>query len=234
MVQSPYLWRKWTYKKSETTARPLLNDDLNYDSNGNLPPLSTLMDSQHEEHELVKEIGPDDDDILVPQNIIILTDDEIKKLKVDGLKKELRTRGLSHTGKKAELVERLKKAISDKVPIIDTITMSASPNEFHPNAKWRLLKASTDEVKESECVDPTLVAPSEARYKRNDDHNNGNDAKNASTPILIVKKFNYERKFVCKKFDAIALQFVAETGTGTGTSTGPKKKYSDTRKVEKI
>ncbi len=60
-------------------------------------------------YELVEEIGPDDDDVSVPQNIIILTDDEIEKLKVDGLKKELRTRGLLHTGKKAELVERLKK-----------------------------------------------------------------------------------------------------------------------------
>lgn len=69
--------------------------------------------------------------------------------------------------------------------------MSAGPNGFHPNAKWRLLEASKEEVKEPECVDPTLVAPSEARYKRNNDHNNENDAKNASTPIPIVKKFNY-------------------------------------------
>ncbi len=52
----------------------------------------------------------------------------------------------------------------DKDPIIDTITMSASPNGFHPNAKWRLLEASRDEVKVTECVDPTLlVAHSEAR-----------------------------------------------------------------------
>ena len=68
------------------------------------------MDSQHEEHDLVEEIGPDDDKISVPENIIISTDVEIKKLKVDGLKKELRTRGLSHAGKKAELIERLKKS----------------------------------------------------------------------------------------------------------------------------
>ena len=87
------------------------------------------MDSQHEEHEIVEEIGPDDDDKLVPQNIIILTDDEIKKL--------------------------------------------------NPNAKWRLLKTSTDEVKEPECIDPTLVAPSEARYKRNNiDVNAQNDKEN--------------------------------------------------------
>ena len=98
------------------------------------------MDSQHEEHDLVEEIGPDDDKISVPENIIISTDVEIKKLKVDGLKKELRTRGLSHVGKKAELIERLKKAMVDRIPIIATITMPAGPNGFHPNAKWGLQK----------------------------------------------------------------------------------------------
>ncbi len=59
---------------------------------------------------------------------------------------------------------------------------------FHPNAKWRLLEASTEEVKEPECVDPTLVAPSEARYKTNDDHNNKNDAKNSLSPTPIFVK----------------------------------------------
>ena len=52
-----------------------LNDALNYDFDGNLPPQATLMDSQHEEHDFVEEIGPDDDDISLPENIIILTDD---------------------------------------------------------------------------------------------------------------------------------------------------------------
>ncbi len=47
----------------------------------------------------MEEIGPDDD-VSVPQHIIILTDDEIKKLKVEGLMKDLRTRGPSHTRRK--------------------------------------------------------------------------------------------------------------------------------------
>ncbi len=65
VAQSSYLWRKWTQ--------------------------ATLMDSQYEEHVLVEEIGPDDDDATVPQNIIILTNDEIKKPKADALKKQLET-----------------------------------------------------------------------------------------------------------------------------------------------
>ena len=53
----------------------------------------------------MEEIGLDGDDISLPENTILLTDEEIKKLKVDDLKKELRTRGLSHAGEKAESVE---------------------------------------------------------------------------------------------------------------------------------
>ena len=49
--------------------------------------------------------------------------------------KQLRTRGLSRAGNKAEIVERLKKAMVDRIPIIDAITVSAGPNGFHPKAK---------------------------------------------------------------------------------------------------
>ena len=50
-----------------------LNDALNYDSDGNISPQATLMDSQHEKHDLMEEIGSDDDEISVPENILILT-----------------------------------------------------------------------------------------------------------------------------------------------------------------
>ena len=77
----------------------------------------------------------------------------------------------------------------DRIPIMDIITMSAGPNGFHPNAKWRLLGASTEEVIEPECIDPTLLAHSEARYKRNETNNHENDAEKATTPTpKFVKK----------------------------------------------
>ena len=69
--------------------------------------------------------------------------------------------------------------------------------------------ASKEEVKEPECVDPALVAPSEARYKRNKTNNNKNDAKKATTQTLILVK-----KFVREKFNAVALQLI-ENDTGT-------------------
>ena len=69
--------------------------------------------------------------------------------------------------------------------------MSAGSNGFHPNAKWRFLEASKEEVKEPECVDHMLVAPSEARYKRNETNNNKNDAGKATTPTTIFVKNVY-------------------------------------------
>ena len=50
---------------------------------------------------------------------MIFSHNDIKKFKVDGLKKELCFYGLSHIGKKTELVERLQKAMDDKVLILN-------------------------------------------------------------------------------------------------------------------
>ena len=52
--------------------------------------------------------------------------------------------------------ERLKKAMVDKVPLLNIHQISVAPNGFQEKAKWRLLEAS-EVVKEPECVDPTLV-----------------------------------------------------------------------------
>ena len=80
-----------------------LNNDLKYNSDRKLPRQVTLMDFQHEEHELVEEIGLDDADAMVPENIIILIDDEIKKAKVICITQEVRYIYLSYAGNKAEL-----------------------------------------------------------------------------------------------------------------------------------
>ena len=89
------------------------------------------------------------------------------------------------------------------------------------------MEASKEEVKEPECVDPPLVAPSEARYKRNETNKNKNDAEKATTSKLIfVKKFNYDKKFVREKSDAVTLQLIENT-----TNTLKKKKEKK-RKIQ--
>ena len=102
----------------------------------------------------------------------------------------------------------------DKVPLLNIHQTSVAPNRFPEKAKWRLLEAS-EEVKEPECVDPTLVTPSEARYRKNyinlNDKNDENDENEKKT--ILVKKRNYEQKFEREKFDAVALQLIPPNNT---------------------
>ena len=65
-----------------------------------------------------------------------------------------------------------------------------------------------------------LVAPSEARYKTN-------DAKKSPSPTPIFVK--YDQIFVCKKFDAVALQF-----TETNTCTNKNQRCSTETMIEII
>ena len=81
------------------------------------------------------------------------------------MKAELRKRGLSTNGKKAELVEKLKKAMVDKIPLTAEMTCSLAPNGFDQRARWRLLSGS-EVVNEPENKDPTLLDPSQARDRR--------------------------------------------------------------------
>ena len=66
----------------------------------------------------VEETKNDDGDDEANQNFVLISDDDIKKLKVEGLRKELKMRGLSSKGLKSELVDRLKKAMTDRVSIV--------------------------------------------------------------------------------------------------------------------
>ena len=91
-----------------------------------MPPQATLMDNYHEEHYLI-----DNPEELKTDGIIILSDDDSKKLKVDGLKNELCCCGLSHAGKKAELEERQEKAMIDKVPTLNSHQISVAHEKFN-------------------------------------------------------------------------------------------------------
>ena len=73
----------------------------------------------------------------VGDTFVLLTEAEIKGFKVDTLRKELKSRGLHVTGKKAELVERLEKAMVDKVCVAVTRNSEpASTNVFTPGTRW--------------------------------------------------------------------------------------------------
>ena len=54
--------------------------------------------------------------------MVVFHHNEIKKIKVDKLGKELRLRGLYHRGLKAELIKWLNEAFEDKVPSVNEVT----------------------------------------------------------------------------------------------------------------
>ena len=91
-------------------------DDCMYDSDGNMPPEVTEVDLFHFEDAISTEVPSTAEPLVQQENIALINDDELKRMKVDVLKAELRKRGLSTSGKKAELLERLRKAMVDKIP----------------------------------------------------------------------------------------------------------------------
>ena len=110
-------------------------DVLGYDSDGNEPPVTTLEDISHTEPEAGLETSTDDFPQKDDCQVIIFGIKELKNMKVDQLRADLRSRGLSHRGLKAERVERLNKACEDKVPLTDEVTTSVGPNGFGVGVK---------------------------------------------------------------------------------------------------
>ena len=134
-------------------------------------------------------------------------------MKVDQLGAELRSRGISHRGLKAELVERLNKACEDKVLLIDEVTTSVGPSGFDESSKWRLLQPH-EEALEPDNMDPFLITPGRARDQRKRD---------GIATSTSMKKFNYKEKFEREKFSAMALQLVDDKSKGR-SSTSKKRK----------
>ena len=55
--------------------------------------------------------------IATEPQFVLISDDDIKKLKVDQLRQELKARGLGILGMKNELKERLEKSMVNKIPM---------------------------------------------------------------------------------------------------------------------
>ena len=93
--------------------------------------------------------------VLIPNNVIT-------KMKVADLKAELSKRGLDMKGLKNVLLDRLKQAMVDKVPVLSNSELR-SDNEricgFAATAKWKLLKPIEEPVAEPGNIVGTLHAP---------------------------------------------------------------------------
>ncbi len=189
-------------------------EELQYDSDGNEPPVSTIEDSFYVEPEAGLEIRRDKSEIYDDCQVVLFDIKEIKSMKVDQLRKELRSRGLSDRGLKAELIERLNNACEDKVPLINEVTTSVGPSGFDENAKWKLLKPD-EEADEPESLDPLLVEPSRARDQRT--------RAGIADGERGIRKFSYCEKFSREKYSVTALQLVIDKSEDT--TTKKRKKY---------
>ena len=184
-------------------------DEDCYDSDGNEPPCIKDTDFNHFEASIDTILSREISTIPSTSKFVFISDEDIDGLKVDELRQELVKRSLSKSGLKAELRERLKKAMVDRIAIADAEKSSAGPEGFDQGSKWVLLEPDMAAV-EPTCVDPSLLDPSSFKY--------GDGKTNTSSNKVL--KMDYSSKFVRDEFIGEALQ--------------PKKSLLLTTKLEEI
>ena len=111
-----------------------------YDSDGNPPPYPLRSDTLHQEVVVPNFCAAEevvaDTNMESTENMFVLIENEIlNKMKVDELKSELDKRGLSKTGLKKDLLERMYKAMDEGTPCIDKETVAPAPTGFHRSAR---------------------------------------------------------------------------------------------------
>ena len=72
-------------------------------------------------------------------SFVLITDNDIQKLKVAELREELKSRKLSRTGNKPDLVARLQQAMKDKTPVFPEGVSEATPASFAAGSFWEIL-----------------------------------------------------------------------------------------------
>ena len=105
-----------------------------------------------------------------------LSDENIDKMKVSELRVELERRGMSKNGLKAVLIQRLKEAVSQKVPLLtdrpDDEVANNAGDGFDGGAFWQLLEPEGPELDES-CMEVDGVifrAPTTTELEHNSNY----------------------------------------------------------------
>lgn len=101
-----------------------------YDSDGNEPQCVKDTDFNHFEASIDTNFSSESSTIPSTSKFVFISDEDIDGLKVDESRQELVKRSLFKSGLKAELRERLKKAMVDRIAIADAEKSSAGPEGF--------------------------------------------------------------------------------------------------------
>ena len=112
------------------------------------------------------------------KDFALISDEDIKNMRVDKLHTELKKRGLGRGGLKGDLAEMIQQEIIDKVPIKnDQANEVAKKNVFAEGDYWKVI-----DTKDTDIDDPTT-------------RNNLNAPTVGNDKVTVVKKRNYAHVF---------------------------------------
>ena len=127
-----------------------------------------------------------------------LTVEGVDRLVVKDLRDELGKRGLSKRGKKSDLVERLKKAVEEKLPLLENVivnegeTLVGAEDGFAAQAKWKILQPNEEDVVD----EAALQTIGGVRF------HNPTVRDNIVEGLEGAKKMNYEQRFDRPQFSS--------------------------------
>ena len=146
------------YDSDGEKAPPIIGESPDAYEETTLPSYATIGEEAQAINS--ENILPDQEE---NREIIIITNSDIKKLKNDRLRDELRKRGLSPRGLKIELLDRLVKAMADRVPIARVHQEEAAQHTvFADGVKWTVMRA-TNRVEDPLSIRPPTLPSVEDR-----------------------------------------------------------------------
>ena len=81
--------------------------------------------------------------LLMRKKLVLISNEDIKKMKVDLWKTELYKRGIFTSGNEAEILEKLRNYKRNRIPLASEATTSVVPPGNDVRARWRLLSNTT-------------------------------------------------------------------------------------------
>ena len=100
--------------------------------------------------------------IAAEPQFVLISDDDIKNLKVDQLRQELKSRCLGIRGPNNKIKERLEKSMVNKIPMANIASEEEAPQHVFDNGVfWKTLAPLEDPIKCLTCINHTRARSEE-------------------------------------------------------------------------